>query len=175
MTTREARIEQALRNLLMSADCTWEQRRLGHDWAEACESARAALASPPLAAEPRRDEIATTLAAIVSHYRNGYEPALFVSVIAGFIDVAEVVLRERPAPPLAAEGTAGPDLAEIELLLGELCAASSCCGYATLTAANLDRERAAKERLLIAIRALASPVAPREETPATPNSSNEEA
>jgi hypothetical protein len=105
--TREERIEAAARAVIASEFCRTAH---GDPMVEAEPFAEmiAALASPPLAAEPRRDEIATTLAAIVSHYRNGYEPALFVSVIAGFIDVAEVVLRERPAPPLAAEGTATP-------------------------------------------------------------------
>jgi len=32
-------------DLLMSADASWEERRLGHDWAEACEAARAAIAA----------------------------------------------------------------------------------------------------------------------------------
>ncbi len=53
---REARLKQALRDLLMSADCTWEERREGHDWAEACEAARAALATPPPAASGDRCE-----------------------------------------------------------------------------------------------------------------------
>lgn len=47
MQRRAARIEkleQTIRDLLASADCTWEERRLGHDWADACEAARAALA-----------------------------------------------------------------------------------------------------------------------------------
>jgi hypothetical protein len=34
----------ALRDLLLSADCTWESNNGGHDWREACEAARAALA-----------------------------------------------------------------------------------------------------------------------------------
>jgi hypothetical protein len=36
-------LRQALIDLLASADASWEERRLGHDWAEACEAARAAL------------------------------------------------------------------------------------------------------------------------------------
>jgi hypothetical protein len=39
------RIAGALRAMLLSADCTWEERRLGHDWAETCDASRAALAS----------------------------------------------------------------------------------------------------------------------------------
>lgn len=31
--------------LLMSADVAWEINNLGHDWPEACEQARAAIAS----------------------------------------------------------------------------------------------------------------------------------
>jgi hypothetical protein len=34
----------ALRDLLLSADCTWESIGGGHDWREACDRARAALA-----------------------------------------------------------------------------------------------------------------------------------
>jgi hypothetical protein len=34
----------ALRDLLLSADCTWESNNGGHDWREACDRARSALA-----------------------------------------------------------------------------------------------------------------------------------
>jgi hypothetical protein len=54
LRSRLATVEGALRDLLLSADCTWEERRLGHDWADACEAARAAL-SPAPAAEGERD------------------------------------------------------------------------------------------------------------------------
>jgi hypothetical protein len=53
LRSRLATVEGALRDLLLSADCTWEERRLGHDWAEACEAARAAL-SPATAAEEQK-------------------------------------------------------------------------------------------------------------------------
>jgi len=39
-----AALRQAIRDLLMSADCEWENKRLGHDWAEACDAARVLLA-----------------------------------------------------------------------------------------------------------------------------------
>lgn len=35
---------EALKGLLLSADCAWEERREGHDWHEACECARKAIA-----------------------------------------------------------------------------------------------------------------------------------
>jgi hypothetical protein len=35
-----ARLRLVIQKLLMSADCTWEERREGHDWAEACAEAR---------------------------------------------------------------------------------------------------------------------------------------
>ena len=35
---------ETIRDLLLSADCTWEERKEGHDWAEACVAARRALA-----------------------------------------------------------------------------------------------------------------------------------
>lgn len=34
----------ALRGMLMSQDCEWERRNSGHDWREACETARSAIA-----------------------------------------------------------------------------------------------------------------------------------
>jgi hypothetical protein len=51
------RLTEALRGLLLSADCSWEEQGGGHDWPEACEEARAALATvaptpEPPAAEP---------------------------------------------------------------------------------------------------------------------------
>lgn len=36
-------LRSQIHDMLLSADCTWEARRKGHDWAEACESARAIL------------------------------------------------------------------------------------------------------------------------------------
>lgn len=36
-------LRAALRNLLLSADSMWEERRMGHDWAEAMQAARKAL------------------------------------------------------------------------------------------------------------------------------------
>ena len=39
------RMDLQLRELLMSADCEWENKRQGHDWAEACESTRKLLAA----------------------------------------------------------------------------------------------------------------------------------
>jgi hypothetical protein len=41
---RVATLEEALRDLLVSADCTWESHNGGHDWREACDRARSALA-----------------------------------------------------------------------------------------------------------------------------------
>lgn len=38
-------LRQALVGMLQSQDCTWEERNEGHDWAQACAAARAALAS----------------------------------------------------------------------------------------------------------------------------------
>ena len=40
-----SRMDLQLRDLLMSADCEWENKRQGHDWAEACESTRKLLAA----------------------------------------------------------------------------------------------------------------------------------
>jgi len=37
------RYRQVIKDLLMSADCTWEERNEGHDWPEACDQARKAL------------------------------------------------------------------------------------------------------------------------------------
>jgi len=54
LRSRLATVKRALRNLLLSADCTWEEQRLGHDWAEACEAARAAL-SPTLCGARRKE------------------------------------------------------------------------------------------------------------------------
>lgn len=31
---------EALRIMLISQDCEWENRNMGHDWAEACQNAR---------------------------------------------------------------------------------------------------------------------------------------
>ena len=36
-------LKLVIRNLLLSADCTWEAENRGHDWAEACAEARHAL------------------------------------------------------------------------------------------------------------------------------------
>jgi hypothetical protein len=38
-----ARLRDTIRDLLLSADCTWEEKNEGHDWATACEMARKAL------------------------------------------------------------------------------------------------------------------------------------
>lgn len=43
---REAGLREALKGMLLSADCRWEELREGHDWPEACEKARKALSSP---------------------------------------------------------------------------------------------------------------------------------
>lgn len=40
-----ARKDAALRGLLLSADCSWEENNEGHDWKEACNEARKALAA----------------------------------------------------------------------------------------------------------------------------------
>lgn len=40
-------LENAIRNLLMSADCSWEERDEGHEWPEACQNARNVLGSRP--------------------------------------------------------------------------------------------------------------------------------
>lgn len=37
-------LAEIVRKLLLSADASWEERSLGHDWKDACEEARAALA-----------------------------------------------------------------------------------------------------------------------------------
>jgi len=47
LRARVARLEQALRNLLLSADADWEARGLGHDWLPAARAARAALEETP--------------------------------------------------------------------------------------------------------------------------------
>jgi hypothetical protein len=38
-------LEDVIRTMLLSADCSWEERNEGHDWREACEFARKALES----------------------------------------------------------------------------------------------------------------------------------
>ena len=43
---RIRKLEAALHGLLLSADCTWEERGEGHDWPEACQVARKALEVP---------------------------------------------------------------------------------------------------------------------------------
>jgi hypothetical protein len=58
------------------------------------EAAESSLASAREEARWLREP----LAGIVQHYRNGYPPAQFVSVIEGFIDCAEVALSPSPAP-----------------------------------------------------------------------------
>ena len=40
-----SKMDLQLRDLLMSAESEWENKRLGHDWAEACESTRELLAA----------------------------------------------------------------------------------------------------------------------------------
>jgi hypothetical protein len=40
---REKRLRRMIRDLLLSADCTWEERNEGHDWAEMCQAARKLL------------------------------------------------------------------------------------------------------------------------------------
>jgi len=40
---RAKALEASLRDLLASADCEWENRRGGHDWADACQQAREVL------------------------------------------------------------------------------------------------------------------------------------
>lgn len=39
-----AELLAALKGLLLSADASWEDNRGGHDWPEACEAARTAIA-----------------------------------------------------------------------------------------------------------------------------------
>jgi hypothetical protein len=41
---RVRELRDCISNLLLSADVSWEEQRLGHDWAETCEGARAELA-----------------------------------------------------------------------------------------------------------------------------------
>lgn len=38
-----AKLRSVIRELLLSADCTWEENSEGHDWPEACTAAREAL------------------------------------------------------------------------------------------------------------------------------------
>lgn len=38
-----AALLEALGDLLKSADASWEEHGLGHDWRDACETARAAI------------------------------------------------------------------------------------------------------------------------------------
>ena len=40
-------LEEALRGILLSADASWEEGGLGHDWPEAMAAARLALAHDP--------------------------------------------------------------------------------------------------------------------------------
>jgi hypothetical protein len=42
-------LQEVIVNLLLSADAEWERRDGGHDWAEACRIARAAIARPTTA------------------------------------------------------------------------------------------------------------------------------
>lgn len=37
------RLREVVKNLLLSADCEWENRNIGHDWADACAAARSEL------------------------------------------------------------------------------------------------------------------------------------
>ena len=48
------RLREALADMLKSADASWEERGEGHDWAEACEMARALLTRRPAPEEPKR-------------------------------------------------------------------------------------------------------------------------
>lgn len=43
LVVRIARLEEALKIMLISADCSWEEHNEGHDWREACEFARKVL------------------------------------------------------------------------------------------------------------------------------------
>lgn len=44
---RAGKLEQIVRDLLASADSSWEEHRGGHDWADTVERARRALIPPP--------------------------------------------------------------------------------------------------------------------------------
>lgn len=43
LTEKVKQLEGALRNMLKSQDCEWENKNMGHDWREACNDARTAL------------------------------------------------------------------------------------------------------------------------------------
>jgi hypothetical protein len=40
-----SRLSLALHGMLQCQDASWEEQRAGHDWPEACDAARAALAA----------------------------------------------------------------------------------------------------------------------------------
>jgi hypothetical protein len=44
LTRERDEARDLLRKVFLSADCTWEERNEGHDWAEWCQMARAFLA-----------------------------------------------------------------------------------------------------------------------------------
>ena len=52
MSVKRERAEEALRCVLLSMDCEWENRNMGHDWAECCEQIRSALSRQPDEGEP---------------------------------------------------------------------------------------------------------------------------
>jgi hypothetical protein len=145
-------------------------------------------ASPPLAAEPRRGDDAARagweacraqmVAAAKAHAdmvgEKGSGSSEGAAAMTAVLWLASLMENARPAPPLAAEGTAGPDLARIGLLIDAFEAAVDAFWQPDYEGSDWE-VAAARDALDAAIRALAAPVAPREETPATPNSSNEEA
>jgi hypothetical protein len=110
-------------------------------------------ASPPLAAEPRTKACGCVTCVCADEER--------------CTGCGAKMCETHRAPPLAAEGTAGPDLARIGLLIDAFEAAVDA--FWQPEADGSDRGVvAAREALDAAVRALAAPVSPREETPATP-------
>jgi predicted nucleic acid-binding Zn-ribbon protein len=43
LVAENERLKKAIKQLLLSADCSWEEKEEGHDWALACSQARQAL------------------------------------------------------------------------------------------------------------------------------------
>jgi len=60
----ERGLREALCGMLASQDCEWENRNLGHDWAKACQVARAELAKPTVGPGEQGDRLREVLRAI---------------------------------------------------------------------------------------------------------------
>jgi hypothetical protein len=130
-------------------------------------------ASPPLAAEPRRDDGATRagweacraqmVAAAKAHAdmvgEKGGGSSEGAAAMTAVLWLASLMEKATPAPPLAAEGTAAPDLAAIGGLIDAFEAAVDAFWQPDYEGSDWE-VAAARDALDAAIRALAASPAP---------------